>query len=284
MAMPLHGSVGAILAAARKAASLELTDVARETRVPLRHLRALEADSHDGLPALPYTTGFVKAFARTVGLDAEAISAQFRAETSKTAHVPAQAPLAPLDERRLPPRGLVIASVAALVLLVGGLWAFSAGLFETVPPPPAVAAAPVVVPSDADVSPTAAQLDGGVAVAAPLPVATPAGPAQTGAVAFTPTEDVWVKLTDRVSGDAVKVGILKRGERYVVPGDPARLVLRTGKAGTLGITVGGRAIAPLGGQVETVSNISLDPVALTTGRGPPPIAATVAGDAPAVAE
>ena len=33
--------------AGRAAAGLELTDVARDTRVPIRHLKALEADKHD---------------------------------------------------------------------------------------------------------------------------------------------------------------------------------------------------------------------------------------------
>ena len=70
---------GAVLAAAREAAGIDLVDLARESRVPLRHLTAIEADSHASLPALPYTVGFVKTFARAVGLDPEALALQFRA-------------------------------------------------------------------------------------------------------------------------------------------------------------------------------------------------------------
>ena len=97
--------IGAILGAARVASGLELTDVARDTRVPVRHLAAIEADDHDHLPALPYAIGFVKAFARVVGVDPEMAGAHFRAETSKAAHVPLPPTMTPLDERRLPPRG-----------------------------------------------------------------------------------------------------------------------------------------------------------------------------------
>ena len=37
-----------------------------DTRVPVRHLRAIEADAHDSLPALPYAIGFVKTLARAL--------------------------------------------------------------------------------------------------------------------------------------------------------------------------------------------------------------------------
>ena len=37
---------GAVLAEARVAAGIELSDIARETRVPLRHLKAIEAERH----------------------------------------------------------------------------------------------------------------------------------------------------------------------------------------------------------------------------------------------
>ena len=113
--------IGAKLAAARTAAKLDLADIARDTRVPLRHLRAIEADAHESLPALPYTIGFVKTLARAVGVDPEAAAAQFRAETSKTAHVPAAIALEPLGERRLPPRELVMFSIVAVVALLGGI-------------------------------------------------------------------------------------------------------------------------------------------------------------------
>ncbi|MFZ4688545.1 MAG: helix-turn-helix domain-containing protein [Polymorphobacter sp.] len=132
MELPESGAkrTGAMLSAGRIAAGLELVDVARETRVPLRHLKALEADRHDELPALPYAIGFVKAYARAIGLDPESVAAQFRGETSKSAHVPTPVTLEPLDERRLPSRGLVFGSLAAIVLIIAGLSAWGAGVFD----------------------------------------------------------------------------------------------------------------------------------------------------------
>lgn len=267
-------TVGATLAAARTAAGLELTDVARDTRVPLRHLKAIETDTHDALPALPYALGFVKAFARAVGLDGEAMAAQFRAETRIVPHVPTPASLEPLDERRLPSRGLVVASIVAVIAVIAGLSAWGAGVFDRPAPAPAteIAAAPDAAPATtpetsadqpaATPGPAAATPGTAPAGAAAMPAATPAGPVPTGAVVLTAKEDVWVKIYDRATRKPVKMGIITAGQSYALPADQPDLLLRTGKAGALAITVGGRPVAPLGGLVETVSDVSLSPASL----------------------
>ena len=299
--------VGAILGDARAARGVELSDIARETRVPVRHLAAIEADAHDDLPALPYAIGFVKAFARTVGVDPDAAGAQFRAETSKTAHVPAPPPMAPLDERRLPPRGLVSASLAAVVAVIGGVVAWSAGAFDTVDrAAPAVAAStataaqpattPAVIAANAPASAPNTSASAMTANAAALPTTSsvavmtpvtagvsaaasgvaPPAPVQGtgGTVVITASEDAWFRVSGWSAAAnkvvAVKSGVLAKGERYVVP-PMAGLKLWTGRAGALAITVDGRAVPSLGAAVETVKNVSLDPAALR-GRiaGPPP--------------
>ncbi len=277
---------GGLLAAARTAAGLELTDVARETRVPLRHLKALEADSHEDLPALPYAIGFVKAFARAVGLDPETIAAQFRSETSKSAHVPTSLTLEPLDERRLPSRGLVLASVGVVIAIIAGLSAWGSGMFDRPAPVASVAEAPAAAPVAATTPapPPAATAD---TAAAPADGAVPAATVATtppitasGSVVLTAKDDVWVKIYDKASKAAVKIGVLKTGESFTVPTDPPGLVLWTGKAGALDVTIGGKPIPPLGGPVETVRDVSLAPADLVAraNHTAPPVAA---GAAPA---
>ena len=273
---------GVMLAAARTAAGLELIDVARETRVPLRHLKALEDDRHDDLPALPYAIGFVKSFARAVGLDPETVAAQFRSETSKAPHVPAPLSLEPLDERRLPSRGLVFASVGIVVAVIAGLSAWGAGVFDSAAPAPV--AAPAVVSEAPVAADTAAPLASDAAAPAPIaaaPVAPlPAG-ASVGPVVITATDEVWITIYDKATKTNAKIGVLKPGESFTVPADQPGLVLWTGKAGALAITVGGRAVPPLGGPVETVRDVSLSgadllaraaPAAAAASTGPKPIA------------
>ena len=63
---------GGMLAAARVRAGLSLAEVARRSRVPERALIALEADDWAQLSAMVYVRGFMRLFAKEVGLDPEA--------------------------------------------------------------------------------------------------------------------------------------------------------------------------------------------------------------------
>ena len=258
---------GGILSTAREAAGISLIDSARDTRVPVRHLKAIDVDDHTNLPALPYAIGFVKSYARAVGLDPEALAAQFRAETSKTAHVPSIPSLEPLDERRVPARSVVLASLAVIVLIIVVLSAWGAGAFDAAPPADPIAgsdSAGIQAEALVPIETPAAILETDAAIAPAsipaLPAAGATGPVvagATGPVVLTATEDVWIKVYDRATRTSAKIGILKAGETFAVPKDPPGLLLWTGKAGALQVSVGGRTLPPLGGPVETVRDVSL---------------------------
>ena len=240
-------TVGALLAEARAAAGRELADLARETRVPLRHLMAIEADDHEALPALPYALGFVKTFARSVGLNPESVGAQFRAETRLTPHVPSAPSLEPLDEFRLPSQGLALAGLAVLVLVIGGLGLYGSGVLDPVPSAPQVAA------------PAPAAIDTATAAAsAPAPAIIPT----SGPVTLTARTDVWVKIYSRITGRKAFQGLMVAGSIYKVPEDNGPLVLRAGRAGEIEVSVAGVKLPPLGGSVETVDGVVLTAPAL----------------------
>ena len=240
-------TVGALLAEARAAAGRELADLARETRVPMRHLMAIEADDHEALPALPYALGFVKTFARSVGLNPESVGAQFRAETRLTPHVPSAPTLEPLDESRLPSQGLALAGLAVLVLVIGGLGLYGSGVLDPVPSAPQVAA------------PAPAAIDTATAAAsAPAPAIIPI----SGPVTLTARTDVWVKIYSRFTGRKAFQGLMVAGSIYKVPEDNGPLVLRAGRAGEIEVSVAGVKLPPLGGSVETVDGVVLTAPAL----------------------
>lgn len=144
--------VGEKLRDARLAQGLELSDVAARTRVPLRHLQAIEASDYSGLPSPTYAVGFVKAYARAVGADEVALAKQLREETSDLfAAREAYETYDPEEPVREPPSGLAWAGavIAVLLLAAVGLW-YGTDLFrggggepEPSPTPPA-AAAPAV--------------------------------------------------------------------------------------------------------------------------------------------
>lgn len=265
-------TVGALLAEARAASGRELSDVARETRVPLRHLMAIEADDHESLPALPYALGFVKTFARTVGLNAEAAGAQFRAETRMTPHVPTAPSLEPMDEARLPSRGMALAGVAILVLVIAGLGLYGSGVLDPAPSAPPVAAPIASVPPVGPVLPDAG---------APAPIAPSMAPAAIptgGPVQLQAREDVWVKIYDRATGRKVFQGLMIAGSNYPVPQDGPPLTLRAGRAGVIEVSVAGVKLPPLGGSVDTIDGVVLTAPALAArfaGMVPAPVQAPV---------
>ena len=254
-------TTGTILAAARVEAGLEIEEIARTTRVPGRHLRALEADSHEGLPALPYAQGFVRAFAKAVGLDSEEMCARFRAETSKQPHMPTPAAMTALDERRLPSSALVAASLVALLVVIGLLSAWGAGAFDADVP---VAEGLEQAPEQAVVSSTAPP----VLVPEVLPQGTGAGRlaadtlAAAGPVVLTATEKVWARVFDPATNTVVFSGIMEPGQRVEVPASPPGLKLWTGRAGALLVTLAGRSLPPLGGASEVLRDVSLSPADL----------------------
>lgn len=271
-------SVGALLAEARAAQGRELSEIARETRVPLRHLMAIEADDHHALPALPYAIGFVKGFSRAVGLDPEVMSARFRAETTLEPHTPAAAGEQPAEEARLPSRGLATISLVAVVAVLGGLTLYGLGVFDGEPPPPPVAAPPTEVAAAPPPAVPAAPADASTlaSTTAPetaAPAAAPAIPA-AGPVVIVAREDAWVKIYDRTTRRVAFMGMMAAGSRYDVPADGPALTLRTGRAGVLELSVGGVKLPPLGGPVQTIDGVLLTAPALAARfdpNAPPPV-------------
>jgi cytoskeleton protein RodZ len=108
-------SVGEQLRAAREAQSLSLSDVATRTRVPMRHLEAIERADFAALPGTTYSIGFAKSYAKSLGLDENKLAAELREELaagghqSSTARTPAYEPT---DPARVPPRWLAWSAAA----------------------------------------------------------------------------------------------------------------------------------------------------------------------------
>jgi cytoskeletal protein RodZ len=75
---------GALLSAAREEAGLTLADVAARSRVPMASLAAIESDDYQALPAVTYARGFLRLYAREVGLDPERIVALYGALQART--------------------------------------------------------------------------------------------------------------------------------------------------------------------------------------------------------
>ncbi len=259
-------SVGERLRATRIAAGLDLNDVAGKTRVPMRHLEAIERGDYSALPSATYAIGFTRSFARAVGANEADIARDLRAELGRTATDDAEyIPYEPVDPARVPSRLLAwTAATLAVVLLVGYLvWRsdWLSGDATAVQQTPVAASAPPAI--------------------APPPVAV-STPSPSGQVVLTATAPVWLRIYDK----ADKVLLQKElaaGETFTVPTDADTPMIRTGRPDALKVTIDGQDVAPLGAPETTIRDVQISAQALTA-RGtaaetPPPVA--VPASAPA---
>lgn len=261
-----EGHVGTELQAKRLELGRELSEIAQQTRVPLRHLTAIESGDHSSLPALPYTVGFVKAYARSVGLDPDAAAARFRAETTMTEKEPSAIIVNSIDERRSPPRSAMFLGLLLVGLVALGVIAWASGMFagdgveedaevaevEPVPDDPVIETAGAPLSQDeqaAAFEPQEGEMSASTDTAG-------------GAIVIRAREDAWVKIYEAGSGRSVQQGVMASGETFTVPAERSDLLLWTGRAGALEVTVGGTSVGSLGGMAETIRDIPLTPAGL----------------------
>ena len=113
--------VGEILRDRREELGLNLDSVGEALRIKPTYLAALEQGHSDELPGPAYAIGFVRAYSRHLGFDAEKVLARFRAESSELQTRPDLSLPVPLGERSLP--GAAVLVVALILALCGyGTW------------------------------------------------------------------------------------------------------------------------------------------------------------------
>lgn len=251
--------VGDQLRAAREAQGLTIEEIAGSTRIPKRHLITIENGDYDGLPAPTYSAGFIKSWARRLGLDGQALSEQFRAEMGSVAVGPSQSlSYEPADPRRTPPAGLAL--LALLIAVVVGLgYLYWRGTAEQ-PRELAAAATDQQAPQSAP------------SVGQPVPVAPaqagPAAPQSTGPVMIGATQDVWIKVSD--SGKTLFMNVLHPGDHFQVPADAVAPVMTTGRPGNTTVMVGQTPVPTLGDPDRIAKDISLKPADLLARVAVPP--------------
>jgi cytoskeletal protein RodZ len=254
---PNAGSVGARLKAGRAAAGLDLADIAARTRIPLRHLAAIEEDRFDSLPSPTYGIGFARAYARSVGLDEVSVAAQVRQQISDEGHARAEyVAFEPADPARVPSRLLAWTAAIIGLLIVAGYAVWRTNLLNG--PAPTVTTR-VEEPQDQPSTPVA-----------PAPAAARPATPTSGPVVLTANDTVWMRISD-ATGKRLFEKEMQAGERYEVPADANAPVIRTGRPQALTVTVGGAPVAPLGSPDATIDKVGISAAALAA-RPPAPVA------------
>jgi len=116
-------SFGRYLAQQRELRGLTAADVARETRLSPTAIGALEGDRFDELPARVFVVGYLRAYARCVGLGPEELVARYdewRVQMGLVDEEQEEAAVTPRRRMHLPPP--VWPWVAGAGLIVAALW------------------------------------------------------------------------------------------------------------------------------------------------------------------
>jgi transcriptional regulator with XRE-family HTH domain len=251
--------VGIQLHEARESQGITLEEIAKSTRISIRYLENLETGDYSNLPAPTYSTGFVKAFARAVGLDEQEIGNAFRAEINYRPRSEGPSDLfEPTDPARIPPRGLAWIAAAIAVVLIIGYAVWRSGAFGMDADDRARLAAGT---EPQEIVNTPAGSGGSAASATAAPASVP-----TGTVVLVANDVVWLRISELESGDRIFEAELQPGDRYEVPATARQPVIRTGRPEGLRVTVGGQAVAPLGDADTVVNDVSLLPADLVRRR------------------
>jgi cytoskeleton protein RodZ len=253
-AVPVEtGSFGEWLRRQRELREINLRDIADRTKISLRYLEAMEADRFDLLPAPIFAKGFLREYARYVGLSPDEVINHYLAvqqaeqpEEKEDTLIRRSRPK-PVDPGQPPVRrtwsyGLVL-TLAGLILLA--LVAVAAWLADKRRDEPVIEqqAPPIAAPPPAP----AVQ-----ATTPPPPVEEPRAPLE---VTLDFTKDCWVEaVTDgknrfselRVQGESLQLEA------------QTSIVLTLGNAGAVEVQVNGHPLPLSAGEGEVVRDLLID--------------------------
>jgi cytoskeleton protein RodZ len=263
-------SFGENLRREREMRGVTLQEISAATKISVRFLQALENEDFEQLPGGIFTRGFIRAYAKYLGLDEEPTLAEYlQVVPAKTDLDLARLAVTRPGEKRGGPQGPVVVLILAVVLVAGGyaLYRYSRMASEAsvpaAPSPPAVQAAPEAagIVAEAGTTPGAESPGAGTLPETPADTAA-AGLMTTPANALPQPEEglvLQVAATERawVAVDADRKTAL---QRVLTPGEIETIKakesfdLTTGNALGIVLTLNGETLKPLGrrGEVKSV--------------------------------
>jgi cytoskeleton protein RodZ len=118
------GEFGARLKREREMREVSIDELTKATRISARFIEALENEDWEKLPGGVFGHGFVRSIARYLGLDEEALLAEYDLARAETAQ-----PIAPKPEERIPSPPKWISALAIVVILLFVVAVFYAGRY-----------------------------------------------------------------------------------------------------------------------------------------------------------
>ena len=276
------GSFGVRLQREREMRGISLDEIAEATKIGTRSLKALESGEFDKLPGGIFNKGFVRAYARYLGIDEDQAVSDYLTAVGEAE----QNPPVPADDAKPAAAKLMVieapeeessaaaplAVLLAIVLVIAGLgyggWRYyqarranasarrvgaPPAAFKPAVIPPAQAAAPPVSSPPAAAPRTNAETASSTPAPKTSASSAPSASDQQGfELLIRAREDSWMSIT--ADGKEVMSGTLKaESARSVRAHD--RVVVKVGNAGGVQISYNGKPVAPVGdaGQTRTLT-------------------------------
>lgn len=196
-----RSGVGNDLRLAREQLGWTLPAVAAHLRIRLPYLEAIEEGRNGDLPGNAYAVGFLRTYARALGLDADEIARRFKAEAADVNRKTELSFPAPVPERGVPAGAAVLLGAIIVVVAYIGWYRLSGerhAVQDAVPPVPDRLAPLAMAAKDEPPAPPQSTSSPSATVAILTPSPTPSGtlsstpakpgaPAAPGATAATAT-------------------------------------------------------------------------------------------------
>ena len=228
-------ALGEEFRSAREARGLTLSDVAEQIHIRSVYLNAIENEDWTSIGAPVYVRGFIRTYARFLGLDAEAAVQRFNETAPAERPIPATVQTISLErERNRPSIFAILGGLVALVLVAFAgyeWWQFSAN--GSIAHPVAAVATPSTAPAQTAASPVAA---------AKIPTPRRATPVPRHSLALRVSQRSWLRVV--VDGHNLMEGIYPAGTTRTFTGSVADV--RVGNAGGVTIAVNGAPPKTLG--------------------------------------
>jgi cytoskeleton protein RodZ len=234
-------ALGEEFRSAREARGLTLSDVAEQIHIRSVYLNAIENEDWKAIGAPVYVRGFIRTYARFLGVDGEDAVARFNAAAPPERPVHTAAIDYTDDRERSGPSWLAVLGGLVALLLVAFViyeyWQYAKGGTPS-RPVGAASAAP---------QPAAATPGSQSPVPSAAPSASP-GAAVHHQLAIRLTQRSWIRVT--VDGATKIEGIFPAGTARTFTGSAADV--RAGNAGGVLVTVDGRSSGPMGKEGDVV--------------------------------
>jgi cytoskeletal protein RodZ len=244
-------ALGEEFRAAREARGLSLSDVAEQIHIRSVYLQALENEDWSAIGAPVYTRGFIRTYARFLGLDPESAVQRFNEGDPAAGGAPpppagpSREPALDRGERRAPSLFLYLAATLALVLVAAVAYNFYSLQLNKGNKAPglAVPLASATAQSVPSAAPSAAEAE---ATAESSPTVKP-----TKTLTLKLANSSWLRVL--IDGQNVMEGVFPQGTIRTFHGSKA--LVRIGNAGGVDVDVNGKSLGKLGNDGDVIERV-----------------------------